>query len=196
MRRAFVVIGALVTAVLVSRGPSAWACSCAAAQTKEHFKRATVVFVGTAMSVDEPAAVGGVFSGSDPVTVRLAVHEVYKGDIRESVDVSTAGDEAACGVPFLPNERYAVFAVDVDGALSTSLCWGTTDDTGVLAKAGLTEPIRRFGPGFERPGDIVVPEGRGRAVAVAAAAVLAAAAAAALFLLRRKASGGAASAGD
>jgi hypothetical protein len=47
---------------------------------------------------------------SAPATATLRVSEVWKGPERETLEVSTSSQEAACGVPFEEGQEYLVYA--------------------------------------------------------------------------------------
>lgn len=119
----------------------AGACSCPVASVAQHMEAASTVFVGVATESREEA--GGLVAA-------FRVERVYKGAPDDRVDVTTSRDGAACGVPFVGGRSYAVFARDEAGALTTDLCFGTTDDlstlSGVAPIAGTTSPTPRAAP--------------------------------------------------
>ena len=167
MRRRWPVVVAIAAALVVSRAPAALACSCATLPTAKHFKAAEAVFVGTAMAVE---------SSPDRVTAQFSVNEVYKGTVGARAEVKTATSSDVCGVPFVAGQRYAVFAETAE--LEAGLCGGTSDDTTILAKAGITKVLARHDPGA-RPEVKVASEGGGRGFPVAIALTLLVAAGAA-----------------
>lgn len=161
MRRAvrISVATAYVLVVLAWHALPAHACSCAAAPLEVHVQRAALVFVGTAEdSKDAP----------EGVVTRFRVTTIFKGSASRHVDIRTANNEAACGVPFVEGRSYAVFAGGEGGMLTTNLCAGTTDDVasvaGLIPIAPPASPARRGAP-EERAG-------RSRAAPIALAASL------------------------
>ncbi len=100
-----------------SGASSAFACSCASSTPDEQLSNATAVFVGTVKNISED---GG------KKNVEFDVSESKKGSVGDTVTVTTAGNEAACGMDFEKNKTYVVYAYG-DGELSTGLCQGTAE---------------------------------------------------------------------
>src|ERR1043166_9080370 len=131
-----VVLTVAVLAV-VARGPAAFACSCVAAPTRAHYQASSLVFVGTAVNVHSDQ---GAYVAAD-----FAVDALYKGDAGAHLTVRTPSSEAACGIAFLPGQRYTVFARGAPGKTpNASLCDGTSQDTKLLSSAGYVRPATRF----------------------------------------------------
>jgi hypothetical protein len=164
------VLLAVAVVATLFRGPAAFACSCVSVPIRTQFKQAAVVFVGTATTVRS--------AEGEAVAVDFAVSALYKGRAPEHVSLTTPSSGSACGIAFLPNQRYTVFAsrASASAALGASLCGGTTDDTRVLAKAGYVRPLQLFG---EAGAPVAHPVGtsssRGMAIGLAAVLLLAAA---------------------
>ncbi len=131
--------------VLLVPVPPASACSCADAPVAAHLQNATVAFVGRAEDTKE---------APEGLVTRFRVTTVYKGKPVGDAEVTTADNEAACGVPFVEGRTYAVFAQDQAGTLTTTLCAGTTDDLASISEltpvAGPPTPSSRSAPD-ERP---------------------------------------------
>ena len=149
----------------------AWACTCIARSTTEHFDAATVVFTGSVSAVE---------TGVDEVEVTLAALGLYKGEVAPVQPVRTPADSAGCGVAFVPGARYTVFATRGTEGLRTDLCSGTQAGVTALADAGFVA-VRLFtapassttpstGPVAVVPTN--VGEGDERAGPIAAAAIL------------------------
>ena len=113
-------VAALAIVIGVSAVPLAQvaACSCMAMTPGEAAATAEVVFTGIPVS-EEPG-------NADPAAVlyTFQVDGVAKGDVGTQVSLVAGGDSAMCGVTFVLNERWLVFATTQDGALTTSLCSG------------------------------------------------------------------------
>jgi hypothetical protein len=113
------VLGILVLAIMVASPSPALACSCAPAPPPD-------VALGESAAVFAGKVVETRIAGSDPfddLIARIAVDEVWKGDVAETVDVSTAQDGATCGVWFSAGDRWLVYAsARDDGSLETYLC--------------------------------------------------------------------------
>jgi hypothetical protein len=92
----------------------AWACSCAQSTPRQVAARSDAVFTGTVASA--PRVTG------QTVTVDFEVDTVYKGPSGPRLTVTTNAQGSACGVTFLPNLRYTVFAFQQNGVLSANLC--------------------------------------------------------------------------
>lgn len=119
--------GSLVVAG--ATGTPAYACRCVPADTAQSVARAEAVFTGT---VGDRAQAGEL----ETVVYTVTVERVYKGEVAAEVTVATAGHEAACGLPRLPEGAPLVFfasagtAVDrgqgrVESDYATNLCSGT-----------------------------------------------------------------------
>ena len=136
MTKRLIFTAAVLATVL--RGPAAFACSCVASPARTHFKEATVVFVGTALTVHSAE---GEF-----VAAEFSVKDLYKGTSGEHLTVTTPSSEAACGIAFLPGQRYTVFGFGPAGATpKAELCGGTSQDAKLLSSAGYVHPVMRFG---------------------------------------------------
>lgn len=136
MTKRLIFTAAVLATIL--RGPAAFACSCVSSPVRTHFANATVVFVGTAVSVHSAE---GSF-----VAAEFSVADLYKGPSNGHITVTTPSSEASCGIAFLPGQRYTVFAKGAQGKTpDASLCGGTSQDTKLLSAAGYVHPIARFG---------------------------------------------------
>lgn len=114
--RGAVLVALVVAATLVGGGRPAWACSCeppAPPETAE--AEADAVFAG------EVTEIGG--RGGATHVARLAVTEVFTGEVGEEAEVLTPQDSAACGYPFEVGREELVYAVvDDEGRMQTNLC--------------------------------------------------------------------------
>lgn len=130
-------IGAAVSAAVVTAPQPACACDCVPITPSEAEAEATVVFIGTATSLE------GKQDGSPaPVTYVFTVEDVVKGSAGHTVSVQTNNGSAACGVDFQIGQRYEVYALDADGMPFVTQCGGTRllpADTKLPAVA-LSEP--------------------------------------------------------
>lgn len=119
-RLAVVVLTLTATMALLLMAPSpASACSCMEAPAPtEALEDADAVFLG---EVVETRGTGGEFDGE--LFARIAVEEVWKGEVAELVDVRTQLDSAMCGYHFTAGDRDLIYAQQGDdGGYSTHLC--------------------------------------------------------------------------
>lgn len=157
----------VAAAVLAAMPQPALACSCVRSPLAGRVARADVVFTAMVTAVETPS------DWRRNAAATLAVDRVYRGDVTGSARVETPQGEKACGVEFVPAERYTVFA-DVHGrALVTDFCSGTEADAALLEGRKWRPPIEAAAIAFE-------PIGRSRTGSLAAAALVLAVAAAGL----------------
>lgn len=183
---AAVVAGVLAGSVLLP-AERAWACTCPARSTAQHFDAAHVVFTGLVTALET--------RGDRPAVASIAPSALYKGEVDPVTSVRTPSDGASCGIAFVPGARYTIFARQEPAGLHSDLCSGTQAGTTVLAEAGFVA-VRLFtGPTpskTQSAGPIaVVPADAGeadeRAGPIAAASILLAAVVAAMLTRRRHA---------
>ncbi len=110
--------------------PVARACSCAPPPAPlVALGDADAVFSGTVVArrdVNQPR-VDGLIGSMDPVEYTIAVLEVWKGELADTVAVRTARLSMSCGYPFEIGTRYLIYArtrADT-GCLRTNLCTRT-----------------------------------------------------------------------
>jgi len=105
-------------AILIAAPSPAWACSCAEPPPPtQALDEADAVFLG---EIVETRRVGGEFDGE--LIARVAVEEVWKGEVAELVDVHTEPDSAMCGYGFTAGDRDLLYAQHDDDSYSTHLC--------------------------------------------------------------------------
>jgi hypothetical protein len=171
---------AIAIGLLVLTPSPSWACSCAFTQVPQQVEAAVTIASGT---VDWTATDG------QTRTYQVDVDTVFKGAAAESEKLSTAANEAACGVGDLATGRRYLFFIDGKhpGAMRIGLCGGTTAyDEAVAARVeAITGPSGK--PLSARTAHGATDDERGRTVlvAVGAAALLTLATGAAFFLRRR-----------
>ncbi|MCA1831896.1 MAG: hypothetical protein ABR552_00535 [Actinomycetota bacterium] len=130
MTRAALTLTVIVAALIAIPSVPALACSCAQRSIAQQFVAADAVFSGRALTID---------SAPDEHTVTFEITGVYKKDtIGPRLIVHTAPDGAQCGVEFSEGSSYLVFTLTSGATNTTTLCSGTTDDVGVLDRAGYT----------------------------------------------------------
>ena len=112
-------------AVATSTG-TAYACDCAVVEPADYLHRADVAFEGTVTAIAIPPSLPGKEPSLDPIGVTFAVDATLKGVLGESVELTTAGNSAACGVVALSaGERWRIYATVVPGGgLETGSCSG------------------------------------------------------------------------
>ena len=138
----------LLVSFFAFAGP-AGACSCAMLEPKQMLEFAPTAFVGTVTGA--PVLVGGRDGGD--VAFTFEVETVLAGEVPAVVDVTTAGNSAACGFEAAIGTRMAVFATDDGtGTLSSGLCSTTDADLAIKALGPGTPPA---------PGSPVAPDGAG-----------------------------------
>lgn len=109
----------LAVPVLMVAAAPAHACSCAIAGVHRHLQQADVVFEGT---ITEQRR-------TDYRTVmRIEVARVYKGEVRERMDVETGNGGGDCGLGIPEGRRVLVFGEIYEGVLGTSTCAGSGTD--------------------------------------------------------------------
>ena len=114
-----------------------YACSCARPLPPlEAKERAAAVFAGTVISQER---------SQFEVKVNFQVQRVWKGEIGDTITITTATNSAACGINFRKRQRYLVYAFDNRSELSTNLC----SRTQLFSSA--REDLRELGSGT-RPG--------------------------------------------
>jgi hypothetical protein len=148
----------------------ATACSCAVRDLADQVQTASNVFVGTVSTADETSAT-------------FDVDRVYKGTDPRTTPISNGGGVGStCAIPFAEGRRYVVFAALQNGALSTGLCSGTTDDLSVADR--LSVNAGPTGSPQANPPVVRVIVVTRRTVPIAAAGALAALVAGAVLLAR------------
>ncbi len=169
-------VSSMISLIVLVPIPPAGACSCAFEPVTTHLRNASIAFVGQARdTVDEPSGLVTTFR----------VERVFKGAPPARIKVTTARDEAACGVPFVEGRAYAVFVGDQGGTLTTNLCSGTTDDLSAISSLlpiAVATPSPRAAPADQTAG---VSRAAPIAVAGLLIALLAAASALAVRASRR-----------
>lgn len=148
--RAMLVSALTVALVPVLGANPAFACSCAAATDKEHFRNADVVFKGKLAKVTPPPArKDGLHSSADPATYEFQATRVYKGEVVNPLRLTSAVSGASCGLELSGQGPFLVFANERDPKydrpnkgeprLTANLCGGTR----------VLEPNEKvpFGPG-------------------------------------------------
>lgn len=131
----------------------ALACSCLPDDREGHMEKATLVFVGQPVKIEEKrptpppvsawqqirstlAAVFGAppkpiepqFPGFlDSVRVTFEVSEYRKGRGPRHIQIMTGYGDSDCGLPVRLLKRYVVYAHRMEGELRTSYCFGSDE---------------------------------------------------------------------
>lgn len=124
-----VVAVAFAAALAVSTSAGrAYACDCAVSTPEDNLARAELAFVGIVKTVAIPPSVAGRDTSLDPIAVTFAVETILKwtpGGPASEITISTPSNSAACGVAFVPGERWRIYATVVNGGNPrTDLCSG------------------------------------------------------------------------
>lgn len=92
--------------------PSAYACRCTSLAPGASLDSANLAFDGTVLTVAITPSVAGRDTSNDPLAVTFAVERILKwtpGRPADRITVSTPNNLRACGVTFLPGERWRVY---------------------------------------------------------------------------------------
>ena len=139
LRLVTVLGAALAVSTLLPR--PAQACTCSNETPEAQFAAATSVFEGRVVAIERE---GAPEVGPARLRVTFEVVQTWKAANVERLIVTTATDEAACGVAFAQGRSYVVYAIaGSDGALAAGLCGGTAlresaDATVAALGAGVT----------------------------------------------------------
>ena len=160
-----------------------YACKCAEPGTpSEELEKFSAVFSGRVVSVQhsyDPNATS--VSPEDRTTVGFEVNTVWKGLVREEIDITTPPTGGSCGFNFIEWEEYIVYAYDsgyADGGYTVGICSRTAlldqaqADIDALGEGNAPQD-ESGGPALEEPQDTVVGR-EWTVILVVAAAVLAA----------------------
>ncbi len=158
-RVVLIVVVALV--VLAADARCAWACSCEPpGSTAAERERATAVFAGRVERLE--AGNGSIVSKTDPaVQVTFAVQQVWKGDVPQTMFLTTAQWGASCGYTFEQGQQYLVYAFTFNDTLQAYLCSRTRpladaqDDLAVLGEGRV--PVAAPTP-ITRPTPVTTPQ--------------------------------------
>lgn len=122
----------IATSFLILATNSASACKCSQATPEQSFERSRAVFSGRVVDVVEPSPAERRSPRSDEapnflsgVKVTFEVSEVWKGNNKQRLVVSTSDSSASCGYSFQEGEEYLVYASGEEAKLQTGLCSGT-----------------------------------------------------------------------
>jgi hypothetical protein len=145
-------IVSIVTAALtlVAAPTIALACKCAPVTPAAALSQSTAAFSGRVTGIDTPAATSPT-AYMDPLTVHVAVAEVWKGDVPATALVETAQETASCGYPFEVGRDYVIYATAAPNhtdPFATGMCSGTKPlaDAGAdLAALGSGKPPKAGG---------------------------------------------------
>lgn len=138
--RLVMLLGVALTAAALLPRP-ARACTCSPETPEAQLAAATAVFEGRVVSIERE---GAPEVGPARLRVTFEVVQTWKAANVERLIVTTASDEAACGVAFEQGRSYLVYAIaGSGGALAAGLCGGTTlresaDATVAALGAGVT----------------------------------------------------------
>ncbi|RJX40658.1 hypothetical protein D3P09_01170 [Paenibacillus pinisoli] len=157
-------------------GPQqASACSCAfPGSVNEAKQNHDVVFDGTVKGKKAPVRLF-TKSSADPVTWAFEVHEIWKGKVSPSIEVTSAQSSASCGFEFQEGMRYMVYARNSGDSLEVSLCSRTALYSAAgqdLAELGIGSVPPAPGPGHPAAASLWWVVWVGLAAILAAAAII------------------------
>ena len=131
-----------------------YACSCGARGSPyDLLARATMVFAGKVVDTrGYEAPESGIYSSSDPVTIKIQVSTVWKGAVRETMFVKTVRSAPSCGFPFSRGREYLVYSHSDDSPPFVGLCGGTRE------AAHAKEDFQALGDGWAPEPGSAAPE--------------------------------------
>lgn len=145
MIQLFVLIGWLA-GLLVINVPRTYACSCAMPSSASvEMRNSGAVFAGKVVSAERDNLAGGY----SQMSVTFEVSDVWKGNVKDTVVVTTGMGGGDCGSDFVVGEEYLVYAYG-SGPYSTSSCSRTsvlsaaTEDLEELGESTKPEPSSQF----------------------------------------------------
>jgi hypothetical protein len=147
---ASLLLAALFSTVGVLVASPAAACSCAEANTAQHFANADAVFTGTLVSRTVTRPDWPMMGSGDPALHVFATDVVFKGEVHEKQGIVSAADSASCGLALSGTGPFVVFASrdpDLpDGQYRAGACGGTGQlDPAVLAELAELTPLTTTG---------------------------------------------------
>jgi hypothetical protein len=167
----------------------AYACSCVPpGSPAEELGRSDAVFLGKVVDVKTPS--GPITSSADSTSATLEISTVWKGQVAQTITLTTPGSSASCGVTFEQGKEYVVYAQVSDGVLSTTLCSRTrpagdaAEDVAALGAGQPPQASQQAPAGLPATG-ADADGGGGATLLFAALGALAAAAGAAIAALGR-----------
>jgi len=175
-------VALVVLSLLVLLPDCAHACSCSGGVPFRVLAKgadASAVFSGEVLDVEEGPPTRMFGSRIPSVKVTLRVSEVWKGPERETLEVSTPSDGAACGYYFKEEQEYLVYAYGKEEPFKVDLC----SQTKLLSKAGAN--LRVLGDGRSSGGAPLTDTSGGVAGIGAVGLAEVSAGTAALLLLKR-----------
>lgn len=123
--RALLASGFAIGVLPVLGANPAYACSCLQASDQQLYKQSDVIFKGKVTRTQFPPDYENNINAS-PIIYTMKATRDYKGKVRPTMKVRTAGNSALCGVELSKGTYYVVFAdKNNKGKLSVSLCGGT-----------------------------------------------------------------------
>ena len=105
------------------------ACDCSVATDVEYLAGAEVVFTGTVIDDQQ----------GEPRTLTFRVDRVYKGQATTTQVVSTAQNEASCGLELRGADPFVIYADQGQTGLTANLCGGSRAGE-APASLGLGQP--------------------------------------------------------
>lgn len=136
----FVIVVLLLSGLMVSEQKSAYACTCIESGSyEEALELNDWVFDGVVINKKVKTSLLGLQKSSNSVEWTFQVNGSWKGEVTESITVSSSQSSASCGFEFKDGKRYAVFARDVDGLIVVSLCSNTSiiaDNSDIFTELG------------------------------------------------------------
>ena len=106
---------------------TSYACDCSKPDNvTEEVDRHTAVFSGKVIEMVDKNAGSQMQSSADLIAVLFEVEESWKGINQTQVIVYTERSSASCGYEFSLENKYLVYAKDIDGELKVSNCSRTT----------------------------------------------------------------------
>jgi len=117
----FVLLSLFLFSLIFSFPDQTFACSCIPPSPPlESLAGSDAVFAGKVVRIEKEDGI--IISSADPVKVVFAVSQVWKGEEKAEIDLTTARDSASCGYDFIVGVEYLVYANNSETGLTTGLC--------------------------------------------------------------------------
>lgn len=143
-----------------------YACKCVLpGSPSEEMARFATVFQGRVVSVRELDGGDAAPAGRGQLNVEFEVETVWKGNVGQSINLTTVRDAAACGISFVVGDTYVVYAEDDSTVHRCSRTRPLSEAAEDLAELGEGQSPSQVGTASkpspaDRPSD-EAPAGRG-----------------------------------
>lgn len=127
----------IVCVLFITPSERAYACTCIPKESAvDSFARKDVVFAGKVVEISNANFLNTFLNAE------VVVSKVWKGQVKEKIQVETALHSESCGYPFKEGESYLFYAAKEGKNYTTTIC----DRTSVLQSSNAD--IQEFGNGY------------------------------------------------